>query len=57
MVMRAGQMNRITAERAARRVGLVTMALGLALVAAPSPFAGVLGADPRALRLIGATDR
>jgi hypothetical protein len=51
-------MDRATAERSTRNVGIITLFIGLALVLAPSKAGRLLqtGDHPAALRLIGASD-
>jgi hypothetical protein len=54
----APSMNLVAAERSAKRVGIITLAIGIALVVAPSGASRLLrtGDHPTALRLIGASD-
>jgi hypothetical protein len=51
-------MDLITAERAAKNVGIVTLLIGIALVVAPAQVGRLLraGGHPVALRAIGASD-
>jgi len=54
----APSMNQAAAERSAKRVGIITLAIGIGLVLAPSRTGQLLrtGHHPVALRVIGASD-